>query len=61
MYGYEPTNSDHKNLSWPDHINNTVGVFEDLEHHFFFISGRWLIVRVRTRMNNAIHVKIKIV
>lgn len=55
------TNSDHQDLSRPDHVYHPVRVLEDLNHHFGFIRRRWLPLGVRARMHDRVHIQIQIV
>lgn len=61
MVGKQLTNGNHKDLAWPYHIDHSVRVFEDLNHHFLLILRWGPVLGMGARMDNAIHIQVKIV
>ena len=59
--GNEHTNSDHQNLAWPCHVDDAVGILEDLDHHLLLVLGGGLVLGMRAGMNDAVHVQVEVV
>ena len=57
----ELTDSDHQELPWSDHIDYTIRIVKDCQHHIFLRSWWWPILWMRAWMHNIIHVQIEIV
>lgn len=50
-----------EHLSRPHNVEQAIDALENRHHHLVFIFRRWLVLGMRARMNNAIHVQVKIV
>lgn len=59
--GHKLTNCDHEQLPRADHVYNTIGIFEDLQHHLLLVLGRWTVLGMRTGMDDTVHIQIEIV
>jgi len=59
--GLKLTNSNHEQLARANHVENALGVFENLNHHLLFVSRRWFVLGMRTRMHNAVHIELEVV
>lgn len=57
----ERTNCNHQDLSRSHHVDNAIGVPEYLEHHLLLILGGGSVLRMRARMNDTVHVEVKVV
>jgi len=55
------TNSDHEDFARPHHVDNTVGVPKDLQHHLLLILGGGPVLGMRAGVDNAVHIQVQIV
>jgi hypothetical protein len=55
------TNCNHEDFPGSDHVNDTIGVLKDLEHHLFLVFRGGLVLWVRTRVHDAIHVEVEVI
>lgn len=54
-------NSHVQHFAWPDNIEQSINALEYCYHHLIFILRRWLVFRMRARMDNTIHVQVQII
>lgn len=55
------TDSDHEQLAGPCHVDHSVGVLEDLNHHLLLILWWGSVLGMRAGMDDTIHIQIQVV
>lgn len=55
------TDSDHQQLSRADHVDYTICVLENLQHHRLLIFRGRSVLGMGTGVNNAVHVEVEII
>lgn len=61
LVGAGYTNSDHEQLSRANHVDNTIRVLEDFQHHLLLILGSRTVLGMGARMYDAVHVQVEMV